>query len=78
MIVKVFDDWKSWIHTLVGFIASFNFGWLFIVSILYFGYELLTSKNNSELVGDILEFCFGAFLWSFASGGWHLLTSLLG
>jgi len=77
MLVKVFDDWKSFIHTLVGFIASIHPLWLIAVFVVYLCYELLTSKNGGECLGDILEFCFGAFLWSFASGGWCVLTSLL-
>ena len=75
MKVEVWDDWKSIIHTLVGFISSIHPIWFMLVSILYIGYELLTSKNRSELVGDILEFCFGAFLWQLTTCGWRLLTA---
>jgi hypothetical protein len=75
MKVEVWDDWKSLAHTIAGFIASINPLWLFAVSLLYFGYEFFTSKTRSELIGDILEFCFGAFLWQLTACGWRLLAA---
>jgi hypothetical protein len=75
VLVKVWDDWKSLAHTIAGFVASIHPLWLFAVSLLYFGYEFFTSKTRSELVGDILEFCFGVALWSIIRSGWCLFAT---
>jgi hypothetical protein len=75
MKVEVWDDWKSLAHTIAGFVASINPLWLIAVFVVYLCYELLTSKNGGECLGDILEFCFGVALWSILTGGWRLLAA---
>jgi hypothetical protein len=70
MKVEVWDDWKSLAHTIAGFIASIHPLWLLLVFVVYLAYELLTSKNGGECLGDILEFCFGIALWSIIRSGW--------
>jgi len=76
MKVKVWDDWKSYAHTVMGFIVCFNPIWFGVGALLYLLYELIESKQLSELVGDILEFCFGAFIWHAAFCIWSLLNLL--
>jgi len=76
MRVEVFDDWKSVIHAILGFIACLNPIWLIAGSVVYLLYECFTSKRLDELVGDILEFSFGAYAWCIVYAAWLLLTSI--
>jgi len=77
MMVEVYDDWKSCVHTALGFVACLNPIWFAAITSLYFAYELLTSKRLTEFVGDILEFTSGAFIWYVAFHLWLLLAHTL-
>jgi hypothetical protein len=67
----IFDDWKSWFHAIIGFVAGFSI-WLSIpysllLSIIFICYQLLESDNISELFCDFAEFSIGFAVGVFAS-----------
>ena len=63
MQVKVWDDWKSIAHTLVGVVAYFIPA-LFIVFLAYelvsFAYKRKHKQESvRDFIGDLIEFVFG-------------------
>jgi hypothetical protein len=57
--VMIFDDWKSIIHYIFGFVSSFNVVWLIFASAIFLAYQLTESRDFVELVGDCIEFLIG-------------------
>ncbi|RLG81357.1 MAG: hypothetical protein DRO40_09740 [Thermoprotei archaeon] len=68
-IIQLFDDFLSYIHFIGGiayglscyYVFIFDFyKWMAILLYLaYIMYEVFTSRSDSELLGDIIEFTFG-------------------
>jgi hypothetical protein len=59
MITKVFDDWKSIIHSIVGGISYF-FPLFAIIFLVYELIEYWLKYDNIECtIGDLLEFTTG-------------------
>jgi len=67
----IFDDWKSIIHFLLGFVACFVFRFCWAVSALFASvfliYECFESKTVGELLCDVFEFVVGVVLCCFVS-----------
>ena len=70
--MRVFDDWKSFLHAILGAIAMalglFSFKPLAIaIAAAYAAYETLTSQTFKEFLGDVIEFLCGclavSMLW---------------
>jgi hypothetical protein len=50
-------------HFVIGFIASYNYTWLLIISIIYFAYQLYEYAHiNDEIQYDIVEYLLGVFI----------------
>lgn len=64
----IFDDWKSFIHVIIGAIAMFltlnNIVLGYIIAVLYVVYQAITSSSFKEFVGDTIEFFFGCLITS--------------
>jgi hypothetical protein len=59
----IFDDWKSWFHAIIGFIAGFSI-WLSIpyallLFTIFIIYQLIESESIDELFSDFAEFSCG-------------------
>ena len=62
--VKVFDDWKSVIHILIGVLVGALGGTVgFIIATIFFLYQMGESKSMEEFLGDWFEFWWGWFVW---------------
>ena len=63
MIVKIFDDLKSYFHFLLGFLTPFlgRLGLFVVVVYLYFDKD-----SPEEKIGDLVEYFLGM-------GGWELI-----
>jgi ABC-type dipeptide/oligopeptide/nickel transport system permease component len=59
----IFDDWKSWFHFCIGFVAGFSIWFSLLFSILLgiiFGiYQGIESDSISEVLCDVTEFSIG-------------------
>ena len=67
MRIKAFDDWKSLIHTLLGFITELitipDIKLLIItLFIAYETIELINDRDPGSFVGDAIEFTIGIAL----------------
>ena len=66
MTIVVFDDWKSYIHVLVGIVTWF-FPLLLFIYITYEVVEYLYKKRKGresfkQFVGDFIEFYIGYYM----------------
>lgn len=75
MKVEILDDWKSFIHIVLGMSSP----WMPFILPIYIIYQLVTALAKNEkrehLLGDILEYLAGAGVSSIAYG---MYTSLVG
>lgn len=70
MIVKIFDDLKSFFHFLLGFLVPFWGAYGLIIVVIYFLYQCLEKEKRINKIGDFIEFLTGA-------GGWALVHTLM-
>lgn len=62
--LKVFDDWKSAVHVVLGVMVGALAGPLGVIAATMFViYEVKTSKSAEEFFGDIFEFFWGYFVY---------------
>ena len=75
--MRVFDDWKSFLHAVLGATAValglYGFKPLAMaIAAAYAAYETLTSKTFGEFLGDVVEFLCGcltvSMLWVVVHG----------
>jgi uncharacterized membrane protein len=61
--LRIFDDWKSAVHFMLGIAYSYLhltfYALSFLILILFITYQIFESKSKLELLYDITEFCCG-------------------
>jgi len=64
--LRIFDDWKSAVHFMLGLTYTYLHHILFHVSllilILFLSYEIFESKSKYELFYDTIEFSIGVII----------------
>jgi hydrogenase/urease accessory protein HupE len=62
----IFDDWKSIIHFMLGFVSCLasrvSLFLTIIIVAVFIMYQVAESGGIYELVGDVLEFLIGFFI----------------
>jgi len=66
MIVKIFDDLKSYFHFLLGFLTPFLGRLGLFVVVVYLIYQYFDKDSPEEKIGDLVEYFLGM-------GGWELI-----
>lgn len=64
-MVRVFDDWRSLIHLLLGFTASLDVAVSIAVSLSYAVYQYIDEDNVEEKKGDYVEYILGVLIGFF-------------
>ena len=58
--LKVFDDWRSYIHMLLGFITGLLPIWIQApILLIFFIYQGIESRSWREVFADLLELYIG-------------------
>jgi hypothetical protein len=70
--LKVFDDWASLVHLLLGAISTI-FGILTPMAIIYAVYQYIDDDKPEEKKGDLIEFTVGVAIAATISRvlGWY-------
>ena len=73
----LYDDKRSILHTLLGFLSAFTLAWGLVILVLYTLYEIQEKENPIATLGDVVEFIIG-YVYGLAVVVWVVYARLKG
>ena len=72
----LFDDKRSILHTVLGFLSAFTLAWGLLILVIFTVYEVREKEAPVATVGDVVEFILGyiyglaVVVWLITLGWW--------
>jgi len=75
--VYIYDDKRSILHSLLGFVSAFLLWGSWVVIILFIVYQVTERENPTATLGDVVEFIIG-YIYGLAVVVWVIYARLKG
>ena len=73
----LYDDKRSILHTLIGFLSAFTLAWGLVILVIYTLYEIREEESPVATLGDVVEFIIG-YIYGLAVFVWMIYARLKG